>query len=348
MLFCKYLYVFRICDSCETEIVAPSYLQHWEDPRRILLQGPNLKLVEEPILQLINNKYPHYSEPIVSEKEPEYFTDEGYPVYTRDLVDTQKPPPRIPYYLQIERRESWHQSSVHTHKNHSTCGVFFRAGVLPYKNKAGVDQAVPEKVKELRECFDPFTITSYHALFFNGEERTLAACDDEQEYAEWKKLVGDFKTEMMPTLKPHNYQGLPIKGTPYGNFRYFIPQTLDVEQHNKFMADEVFLRTSEKELTSRGWIWDRLQSHVNFTPVGEGSPGTEPIPICGILPIKEPGDIGRLINVRIWCAGACGTIRQHPTTIERKVRDQEIPEVGSTKVKKMKIAHHIAFTLEGP
>lgn len=324
------LFTFRICET-ESSIKAPSYLQHRTNPHSILLQGPNMRLVEDKIQELVKDKYPQYSKTVVSEKEPEYITEEGLPVYTRDLVNSQKPPPRIPYYLQIKRRTGLNQSLVDTHKNHSTCGVFFRAEALPYPKAGG----------------DMYTMTSYHALFFEQEGKKLATGDDQQAYDVLKKLAGNFAIELVATLKPHNYKELPLKGFPLGNFRYFIPQDQNVLKYDKFMADEVFLRASRSQLLLRGWTGECLQSHVNFTPVGGVNPVSKPIPIRGILPIKEPGDIGRLINVRVWCAGSCGTICPHPTTIKTKDPIGNPGSQPATETTKFMIAHHIAFTLEG-
>lgn len=277
--------------------------------------------VEGRIQKLIEEKFPNYSKTVISEKEPEFYTDNGLPVYTNHLVG-QKFPARVPYYLEVQRCTNRRNNMWVTHKLHATCGVFLRAEALP-KPKAGGDT---------------FTMSSYHALFFDNQGEKIADGDEEKTDNVWESIVGETKTRSRLTLRPHNHEGIQIKETPLGNYRQYIPKGADLLWHEKFMADEVVFRTSRKQLLENKWSGQSLQTHVD-TPVDNGV--SKPIPIAGIIPIREPRHIGFLLDVKVSCDGIAGIIQPHPTTIQRKDGTQ----AGNPQ---MVLAHHIAFTAVKP
>ena len=327
-----YSIIFRICDSVP-EIRAPFYLQDFCDPARILLQGPNMSKVEGQIKKLIEEKFPQFSRTVISEKEPEFYTDSDLPVYTNHLAGKgEQPPPRVPYYLNVERCTNMRKNLWKTHKLHATCGVFLRAEALPTPKPGG----------------DTFTLSSYHALFFQNQAQKIADGDEANTDEVWESVVGEMKTKARLTVKPHNYPGIRIKETPLGNYRQYIPKSGDLLWHEKFMADEVVFRTSRKQLRERNWSGQSLQTHV-YTPVDNGP--SVPIPIAGIIPIKDPRHIGLLLGTKVSCGGIAGVIRRHPITIQRKDGAQvegrdHIP--AHQNKPEMVLAHHFAFSTVEP
>ena len=299
--------------------MAPLLIQHPYEPNKLLLQGPGLnQSVEEDVKLLVSEKYPDFKQIVISDMEPQQVTDDGLPIYTKLL--TRKPKARIPFFLKKQKCTDAQRNMWVTDRHSATCGVFLRAMSL--------------SKEPARETI--YALTAGHSLLSSAQCKQLAYGHDEVKSI-WIDVVDNVKTDFRLSVAPHGYPPFEIREVPLINFRHYVP--IDDSQllwHEKFMADETILEVNQRQLRERGWTGDKLQSFLECTPI-RGQP-TGKVDIAGVMKIKDPKDIGRLLNARVICGGIAGTIRPHPTRINNKTDD----------LCKWKLAHHIAFCCEQP
>lgn len=308
------------------------WTQDHRDPYKVLLQGPHLELIGNKINLLIKTEFPQYEHKVVvSGHMPEMFTENGLPLYTKQLGQSNNQRQKTPMYL---TKETYFGSTKKLKKtieeNKATFGVFLNATTKgsPYGTT--------------------FTVSAGHSLLSNEQCIEMALGDEEKRHATWQDVVGKVKTDSHLSVAPHNGQPFNIKEVPLLQYRHYIPSQTgnpehykDLLWHDKFIADDLALQMEKGELINRGWTGDCLQRHISYTPL-DGEPA-KPIDIAGMIKIKEPRHLGMLLNVKVSCAGIPGVIRPHITSITKKGNSNSTSAASS-----FQLAHHIAFDTDQP
>lgn len=316
--------ICSICASCP-EVRPPLQMPDPNNPYKLLLQGPKMGLVAPKIRRLIEEKFPDYSETVISEREPPSRTSSGLPIYTKFLVGEK---PVIPFFLKRQTCVDPQRDYWETERHHATCGVFATAkclsGTKPY--------------------YTTYALTAGHSILTPTQCKEMVETNSYMKRRKiWKGVVGEVLTEQRLSIAPFKHPPFSIVGIPLVNLKQYTRITKDLKEklwHEQFMSDDAAFQMDQGELNVRRCKTDLFQKHVIYTPVPHARPLQ--IPIGGIIKIKDQNHLRKLINVKVFCGGVSGVIRQHPTTLLPNKSD------GENSACPMRLAHHIAFDVEGP